>query len=154
VLTAGVIQTGERPFCYSVFMKLMFISLGVYALSLFPPALYLHSTNDLVSGLWLLPLGWVALYHYNFAWLANVAFGASFLLVLLGKRGFALSSAITASALALQMFFIQQVPVAGSSGGLTTFTLYPGYFLWLAAMLLLVLATYIAYRGPLKPKRT
>lgn len=124
------------------------ISLCLFLACLAFPAFYVGVDQAPSGSLSLLATGWMGFFYGQFSWLANPAYVAAFI-ARRAEPPFSLSLAIVALLLALSFLFNRTIVV--NEGGLSDVITGVGwgYFLWVTAMLVLVLAqSHVVWRNP------
>jgi hypothetical protein len=100
--------------------------------------------HQIMRGYELLLLGWQAIFIGNFAWLANLGLFVSLLFLLLGGWKPAAIFAGVSLLLALQTLMLFGSRINADEGGVTHMTLgslYVGFYVWLAAMVVVLLGS-------------
>lgn len=103
------------------------------------PALTLYASNSHLTGLQILGEGWLGPVVLNFAWFANISFLVATKKLGLGE-GSATISAAAALILALDTFRFERVPTDEGGGSIAVYGYGWGAILWLASMVVIVLA--------------
>lgn len=126
---------------------------GTYVFALATPALvFLHGSSIEAKPGWeCLMLGWMGMLVGQFAWLANVPLFIAALLTLVRKHTAAAVLASLAVGLAQLTWTLYLAPLPGDEGGVTTLVFqYPhvGFFLWIASMMSLFVASIVLKLRP------
>ena len=120
-------------------------SLICYFLACILPALhFVNSGNgpDPMSGFNILMIGWMGVFVGQFAWFANPFLLLSAILFIFRKWRFALAFMMIALTISLDTFMLfgQEIPADEANvNKLTLVSLGPGYYLWMASMLSILL---------------
>ena len=118
----------------------------VYAAACSLPALYLTGRRDSWSGVEVMVLGPFGLQIGQFAWLANVAAALALWLVMKGRPGPAIFSGVMAFVLGLHTLWLPGTEVLLGSepfNSVQVVSVGPGYFVWMAAMLVPLAAAFL-----------
>ena len=142
---AGMPRTPIPAWIYIGQAVVLLTSLACYALACIFPALnFVNSGNgpDPMNGLNILLLGWMGVFIGQFAWFANPFIALSALILLFRQWLAAIIAILIGLAISLNTFalFGQEIPADEANvNKLTLVSLGPGYYLWVASMLVILL---------------
>jgi hypothetical protein len=119
---------------------LVLVSLGLYGIALFLPALQFEARPP-VKGITTLLWGWWGLLTYDFPWLANIAYFIAVVQIFLGKRASALKYAIAALVLGLLSLLVKKW-FFSEAEGTPVKNLGSAFYFWMGSFVAL-LAIYV-----------
>lgn len=103
-----------------------------------------------MAGWELVLLGWATLFVPNVGWIANFAYGASLIVMLVGLRRVSIGLALLAVVLGLQSLMLFGVTLDADEAGARHMLLShlgPGFYLWMSAMAVVVPGAFWAASG-------
>jgi len=117
----------------------LILSLGLYGISLVLPALEFQR-DPTVSGFKVLAYGWMGVLTGDVAWLANPAYFAA--IAVFGERKHAMAVVAAAIALGLGATTVLAKSWYYASTGAPVKALGPGFYVWMASFLVLLVAAF------------
>lgn len=133
-----------------VFVFVLSVGISLFFVSLFCSAFY--TNNEILKGYWILSLGWLGLFFFQLAWLANPL---NLIAILLIKQNPFVSFLLSGLALLLatQSFLLFELPTGIQQEKIFIKELGGGFYLWYLANCLFLLAIFAKFLGNLKNSR-
>lgn len=124
------------------------LTLVIYAISLFPPALYLENEADWTGGAVLL-MGWLGPLIGQFGWLANLPWFVALVLLIFRQWASAFILSLFAFLVGFSSLTIVHKEMLLDEGGVNkavVMGLGPAFYVWMAALALPALAAALGWR--------